>query len=166
MYTIDLKLQRLWTLKLFWWVVEAATVNAYTVYNANNPQQTLTHKDFRAKLCKLLMEEGRPYVHAGAKRSTEFDLRYVPKYEDHMPKPIWKVKGLDETQSAKQLHCVVCNKDTSTMCPTCKLPMCTIERRFKLGHKYQDAICCSVHHTIEDYSMYKNQAIKKRRSKQ
>lgn len=169
MYTIDLKLQRLWTLKLFWWVVEAATVNAYIVYNANNPQQTMTHKEFRAKLCKLLMEEGRPYANAGTKRSTEFELRYVEKYEDHMPKPIWKVLGLDHTQSAKsakQRHCVVCNMDTTTMCPTCRIPMCTKEHRFRLGSTYQDAICCSVHHTVEDYSMYKNQVIKKKKSKQ
>ena len=126
----------------------------------------MTHKELRAKLCKLLMEEGRPYAHAGSKRSTEFDLRYVEKYEDHMPKPIWKVLKLSEAQSAKQLRCVVCNKDTTTMCPTCKNPMCTTERRFNLGSKYQDAICCSVHHTAEDYSMYKNAVIKKRKEKQ
>jgi len=76
-----------------------------------------------------------------------------------MPKPIWKVQELDEKQSAKQLRCVVCNEDTSTMCPTCRKPMCTKERRFRLDPKNRDAICCSVHHTLEDYSAYKNQVI-------
>ena len=47
------------------------------------------------------MKEALLYMHAGTKRSTELDLRYVAKYDEHLPSPA-NLLNVDDTHKCRQ----------------------------------------------------------------
>lgn len=122
-YPIGRKSRKNWH-RIFWFLLEAATINAYIVYMASHSARRNTHKEFRLRL-------GRALINNFSSRKCVAPVFKTKKGgANAVPDEVRKVDvGSHMPELTKFRRCRMCStrakeKRTKYVCKVCKVPLC------------------------------------------
>ena len=129
-YSVSRKSRR-WWLRIFYFILDSAIVNAYILYTSVHPEGNFKQIDFRANLFRGLVAKVRrsgPQVAFVRRRSHE-SIKKPPGVPDnirtesvgiHMPAPLDKFMRCRLCSTKKN------NKRSRIQCSQCRVPLCVI----------------------------------------
>lgn len=148
-----------WTRKVFFHLLNMATMNAYVLYKIAKKKQggkPISHLQFRLQVVQDLIADGLQECNFGKQTDSPQLFFEGDQYTGrHFPEDILTAPGSKRKQSSLKCNLKNCNKYTSMHCPTCRMNLCkwpcfkvyhtqglTVEEELrnhacKVAHKYQ-----------------------------